>query len=331
MVLCGASQPIDDVRERMEGAWGLLIVDVFAKGVGGEQFEIVGGVDRVAVFLSDGFALLGQADIAIGSTVRQRLDEIMGWPGTAADRTALAMEEADLHSSGLPHLAERILGLVEPPLAGEDAAVLVAVAVADHHLLHRLLGGVFLLLMSQGPPRDRVSKEFTQDFGAVFQILDGFQKWHHRDLAVLAFLGHFGKADLTRQKIHRQQIRHRTRHTDNERANAVGAETPRVLGNHTVTFNHGLSLGTKLGLESSEGTRRLQLAVDELQAHLLAPVGEVAVIGPGRFQQLSDGLVVKGAVLTDVECGQMKAEGVHHPHHCDHIIIGDAFGAILDE
>ena len=74
---------------------------------------------------------------------RQGPEEAMGRTGAAADRATATVEEADRDARLGTDAGQGLLGAVETPQARQDAAVLVAVAVADHHLLTRrpLVGG----------------------------------------------------------------------------------------------------------------------------------------------------------------------------------------------
>src|SRR5688500_5027667 len=93
------------------------------------------------------------------------------------------MEKADAHAALAPGLGERRLRTVQPPLARENAAVLVAVAVADHHLLHRLRGAPDCALILQAASRHRVFEKLPQDRRAALEILDRFEKRYDRKRA----------------------------------------------------------------------------------------------------------------------------------------------------
>jgi hypothetical protein len=61
----------------------------------------------------------------------------VGGAGAAADGAAAPVEEDDVNVRVAANGRKALLGPMKPPLAGQDATVLVAVAVADHHLLLR--------------------------------------------------------------------------------------------------------------------------------------------------------------------------------------------------
>ena len=58
----------------------------------------------------------------------------MGRSGPASHRAAAAVEEHRPHPMPGTGGSQFRLGAVQRPLAGEDAAVLVAVGITDHHL-----------------------------------------------------------------------------------------------------------------------------------------------------------------------------------------------------
>ena len=86
------------------------------------------------------------------------------------------MKKANLHPECLADGDQVTLGPVQMPAARQDAAVLVAVAVADHDLLHRRFRALALLLVLEGALHERVRQEFTQDGRAAFQVVDGLEE-----------------------------------------------------------------------------------------------------------------------------------------------------------
>ena len=101
-----------------------------------KKFEIIGCGDEVGELLGNCFSLLGQADVALDGAVRKRPEEAVSRAGASADCSPTPVEETNFSPVCGSGRSDRGLRLVERPLAGENPAVLVAVAVADHHLLH---------------------------------------------------------------------------------------------------------------------------------------------------------------------------------------------------
>ena len=102
---------------------------------GREHLEVVAADLRVRVLDADDLALLGDPDLALHGAVRLREHGLVGRPAAATDRTAAAVEQPQAHVVTVEGLHERDLGLEQFPARSQVAAVLVAVAVAEHDLL----------------------------------------------------------------------------------------------------------------------------------------------------------------------------------------------------
>ncbi len=87
------------------------------------------------VMVADDLALLRQAQAAFDGVSRLGQDGAVGGPAAAAHGAAAAMEEAQAHISDDRTGLQGALGLVKVPARGHVAAVLVAVAVAQHDFL----------------------------------------------------------------------------------------------------------------------------------------------------------------------------------------------------
>ena len=120
-----------------------------------EQLEIVNRGADGAVFLRDSLALLGHAEIALNGTRRESIEKPVGRSRATADRASAAMKEANFESLFSPGCRDGVLRLMQGPLARENSAVLVAVAVADHHLLNGQACGR-RLLAGEAPARQRI-------------------------------------------------------------------------------------------------------------------------------------------------------------------------------
>ena len=95
---------------------------------------------------------------------RLRQDGLVARAAAAADRAAAAVEQAQRDAvlrarSGVEQLDQRDLGAVQLPVAGEEAAVLVAVAVAEHDVL---LGAA----CARSAPRCRAARRTSRMIGS---------------------------------------------------------------------------------------------------------------------------------------------------------------------
>ena len=101
----------------------------------GEDLEIAPAELRIRIFAGDDFALLGDADRALNRARRLGEDRLIAGSAAAADRTAAAMKQAQADIMAPEHFDERHLRFIQFPARGQEAAILVAVGIAEHDLL----------------------------------------------------------------------------------------------------------------------------------------------------------------------------------------------------
>jgi hypothetical protein len=102
---------------------------------GDQQFQVAPADFRVREFRGDDLALFGQADLAVHGARRLRQDRLVARAAAAADGAAAAVEQAQAHAGALEDLDQFQLGLVQLPVRGQEAAVLVRVRIAEHDFL----------------------------------------------------------------------------------------------------------------------------------------------------------------------------------------------------
>jgi hypothetical protein len=119
---------------------------------GHQSFQIAPANFRIGVFGTNDFALLGQADLPAYRAGWLRQNGLVTWTAATSHGAAAPMEHAQLDEVGsyrrwmllvdrVEQLRQRNLGAVQLPVAGEYAAVLVAVGVAQHDVLFAILVG----------------------------------------------------------------------------------------------------------------------------------------------------------------------------------------------
>ncbi len=136
---------------------------------GDHQLQIALGEDDVGVLPVEDFALLGDAQLAGEAVDGLGEDGAMGGASAAADRASAAMEEAERDASFAGHLVQRAVRLPYLPCAGNHAAILVGVGVAEHHFLPMVPGFEQRLVGGGGP-------ELAADGGRVAQVVDGLEE-----------------------------------------------------------------------------------------------------------------------------------------------------------
>src|SRR6185437_11136848 len=143
---------------------------------GGENFQIAAGDLGVGIFGGDDLALLGDAYLAVHRTTRLRDDGIIARSAAPADRAAAAMEQPQANAVALEHFDQTDLGLVQLPARRDETAILVAVGIAEHHLLHRA--------SAVDQPAVVVQRQHAiHDGGGGLQVLDCLEQRHDIDRA----------------------------------------------------------------------------------------------------------------------------------------------------
>src|SRR5215469_8091032 len=134
-----------------------------ASDAGEKTLQVCGGCQAVGVLLRDHLALFGNAHLTFERAGRLRLEKDVRGSCAAADGAAAAVEKLHLDSGLSRDIGELRLRSAKKPVAGENTAVLVAVAVADHDFLERAGALVALLLESKRARGHWMPQKFGQD------------------------------------------------------------------------------------------------------------------------------------------------------------------------
>jgi len=210
------------------------------------------------------------------------------------------MEEAEPDAMALEHLDERDLGLVELPARGEKAAVLVAVGIAEHHLL-----GHPPALQQPAVLWNR--EQLVHDPAAFAQVADRLEERHDVDVETRlgraqqprlleeeGRLEHVGDAVRLRDHI----VRHRCRAVAPMRL-AGGVEDRQLRRGLLGIFDEGRG-------EEAGGGELAEQRGDALG------LGERGIVRARArlLQQLADRPLVHVGVLAEVERGEVEPEHV---------------------
>ena len=79
--------------------------------------------------------LFGDANLPLHRAARLREDRLVARTAAAPDGAAAPVEETDAHAMLAEHFDKADLRLVKLPARGDEAAVLVRIGIAEHHLL----------------------------------------------------------------------------------------------------------------------------------------------------------------------------------------------------
>ena len=225
-------------------------------------------------------------------------DRLIGRPTTTTDGSTAAVEEAKRHVLAAGEFLKGDLGLMNLPVAGEEAGILVAVGVAQHQLLQRLL------LLPHNGEEFAVKRRLEQTLHHLrgpLEILHGFEQRHHQQGG--PFVGRVYETRFLGQQQDLQEIRCRVAHGDH-----VGVADPRteLLLEALQHSEHRQRLGRRgrpAGGRRDQGPTGLQFLEEPCHPLRLVHVP----IGLGQFKaagELVDGIAVAGALLTDVQAGQ---------------------------
>src|SRR5215510_7543347 len=115
--------------------------------------------------------------------------EAISGSGAATDRAAAPMEKTDLGAVLVADGSDCLLCFVERPLTRKNTAVLVAIAVADHHLLDRPalreredLGAIGLV-KGKAALCHRMGKKRLNEPRAALKVVKCLEKRNHRKSA----------------------------------------------------------------------------------------------------------------------------------------------------
>jgi hypothetical protein len=280
----------------------------------GQHLQVIGRAQPVGKLLGNGFALHGQFHLAGDAAGRHAVQKAVVLAPAPANGAADAVEKPQPDAVAAGHFGEPLLGLVYVPAAGHNAAVFVAVAVAQHHFLHPGLAG----------PAGGVGQEIVQHLMGVLQVVDGLEQRHHGPLAAR-------QAHLAHEQVHHQQVAQAPGHAHDKRADARRPVRVQVLLYSAVASQHGIGLGAKRGARQAKRPGALEFLADEPHPLGFGPGAVGGQVRVGGLQHLGQGLVVEGAVLADVEPGQVEPEALDLPFDAKQHVVGNALGPNVEQ
>ncbi len=260
--------------------------------------------------------MFGEPDLPVHGAGRLRQDGLVARPAAATDRAPTAVEQPQLQAMRRPERLEerheRRLRAIQLPVAREEAAVLVAVAVAEHHVLLRERAEA---AAEDHGEHARQRVERPHDRLGLPEIADRLEERHHdevrggrveRSVAQRAP----EEAALLLEQQHLEQIAHVLGVRDDvvaDRVAAVAAE------GHTRRFEHGQLVARERAVGVREDTHGAGVAEQAEEQRAPLGLGQRRVV---RFharhrEQLGDDRLVHVRALPQVDGGQVKAEHLH--------------------
>ena len=300
----------------------------FQRG-GHQRFEVAAADVRVAVFGTDHLALFGEADLAAHGAMRLRQNGLVAGATAAAHRAAPAMEHAQAHR---PEFAAQLveqghqgqLGAVKLPVAGENAAILVAVGIAEHDVLLAAAA-----LDHGGHARQAV--EVAHDARRIAQVLDGLEQRHGNQAGHGVGIERAAQqAHFLLQHQHFQQVADRFGVADDGMTN----------GGSPMAFTHVAGSLEDVQLLQRERlvlgighTQRTCFVERPQQYGTTAGFVQRQIVGldAGHGQQVGHHQFVLVGALPQVHRGQMEAEHLHRPHQRPQPVLGNGFAVLRGE
>ena len=184
-----------------------------------QRFEVALRQIGIPVFARNDFALLGEAQEAVHRACGLRANRLVARPAAATDAAAATVEQTQTNTVLCKSFDERCLRTIERPVGREVAAVLVAVAVAEHDLLR-------VALRFEPTAIERMRKRSSHHFRRGFQVFNRLEQGRNRHRQVRHFAA-AREANLFAQRRDFEQIRQRFAHRNNH-ARQRGGTKPRV-------------------------------------------------------------------------------------------------------
>ena len=281
------------------------------QGGGHQGFQVASAQSGVGVLGVDHFALLGQADLPTYRARGLRKNSVVAGATATTHGTTSAMEQtqsdAVLFFQLFEHIHQGQFGLVERPVAGENAAVFVAVRVTQHDVL--------LAAAAFHHGRDaRQGVVAAHDVGRLLQVFDGFKQGRHNQLGLSpAVQTALQQAGFFLQHQHFQQITHALGVADDGVANRLRAKVvpdlPRSFKN--PQFRH--AVGAVSMVRDAQGAGVVQHLH---QQGLPCCFIQLGVVGfqARHFEQLGHHQFVLVRALPQIDCRQMETKHLHRTH-----------------
>ncbi len=278
----------------------------------GQQLELVQRRAAVGVFRGHHLALLGDPQPALHGAGGLGGDGALGRRPAAADRAAAAVEEDRAQAVPRQPLRQPPLGLVELPGRADEAAVLVAVGIAEHHLdqpvarAHAALGRRHL-------------QQVVEDRRRVAEVLDRLEQRHHPEVQLLA-----AEAGIAGQQIDPEDVVARAAHRQDEGAERVGVVRDMRLAHQREQVQKLAGLGAEPAAVGLGQVGLGDLAPQPRRPGRRAEFRHVIALQAPDLGQHGGG---HGRVLAHVEGRGAEAEGLGLPAQRAEMAHGDRLGA----
>ncbi len=140
-------------------------------GCSHQRFQIPASDFRIGIFAADHFTLLGNAYLPVHAMRRLSQYRLIAGAATPPDGAAASVEQAQLNLVPGKYLGKFGFSFIQFPIGGKKTAVLVAVGIAEHHLLH-------IATRIQEFPVIGQREQLVHNLPAAPQIRNGLEQWN---------------------------------------------------------------------------------------------------------------------------------------------------------
>ena len=274
---------------------------------GRDLLEVALGDGHVGVVGGDDLALLGELEAAVHRARGLGEDRAVRRPAAAPDGAAAPVEQRQRDAVAARDAHERLLGPVEQPVRGEEAALLGRVGVAEHDLLGVAAG-------AEVGPVGGIREQRVEQRRRRRQRVGGLEERH--------------------------DVEHGQGRAAGRRGRASGRPNGSGCGGEAGELQH---VGDVLGAivvklmtyrrQASTPKRAWIRAMDRNVARTSATVTPAATSssGPAPVAQRLERRPVDRGVLADLERGEVEAEGGDLPAQVRELAVRHARQAVGDE
>jgi hypothetical protein len=150
-----------------------------------------------------------------------------------------------------------------------------------------------LRVVGEAGAGDREFEEGAEEFGATFEVLDGFEERNDGKEADHAFREEAEETGFAGEDVDAEEIRDTSGHADDQRTESVGSMVGDVIGEDAIGGEDGVCFRTGRGRRMKEGARGTDLAFEEAQSLGLGPILPLGSVDSGGGEKLPDGAVVE--------------------------------------
>ena len=249
-----------------------------------------------AILLINDFTLLSYAQATVHRARRCTKHGNVCFAAATADRSAATMEQCELNILGNRGVGKGYLSVLQRPTRRSQAAILVAVRIADHDHLSIFTARKVLAIQVDG-------KQRLHDFRPAREIVDRLEQWRDVEWHVAASIVQLAPL---REQQNGQNIVCSLGHADDKRANRSGA----VLA---TTRRDRLKYADRLACNRAYRIRHALAALNGI-GNSGGPIFGRPAIPIFFTEALTDNTAMNLCVLPNIQRNEVKPKGCDAPN-----------------